>query len=127
VGIYNLLLTVWFFVQEKIKTMIAIYTFCSKGMLILIPKRRGEGYCKSVFGFHSSNKNCHLFDEIKPDWFVGDTCDIDGYLHLDLYLNSWDKRFEEGVQLTIEALKTIFPFVTEFKEDDNLFWEMALK
>ena len=108
------------------RVLVAVYILQSKSLSILIPKRRGGGFCKSVFGWHSANKNCLLFEEIKPTWFCGDTCDIDGFLQIDLRLNSWDDRFNEGVKLTLESLKQVFPFVTEFQENDELFWDVVL-
>lgn len=99
--------------------MKAIYAIYLKSIGVLIPKRKGTGYCKSVFGFHSSNKQSQLFDDIKPEWFAGDTCDIDGYLDIEIRIpNDWanNKEYKEGLSLTIDALKQCFPFVTEFQE-----------
>ena len=61
----------------------AIYICQSSALMVLIPKRRGMGYCKSVFGWHSKNDKAILFDEIAPAWFIsGDYTDLDGYLHI---------------------------------------------
>lgn len=112
--------------KNESRKLVAVYILQSKSLCILIPKRRGTGFCKSVFGWHSANKNCSLFEDVKPSWFCGDTCDIDGYLQIDLTLSSWDKKYNEGVELTLSALKEVFPFVSEFQENDELFWSAVL-
>jgi len=90
--------------------------------MVLLPKKRGVGFRKSVFGFHSKNDDYRTFDSVAPDWFVGDVFDVDGYLQIDLRLNSWDEKYKEGLRLTISALKWTFKYVSEFKEDDESFW-----
>jgi len=102
--------------------MTAVYCLQYQSMNVLIPKRRGKGYCKSVFGYHSTNDACNKFDSLRDygetpfRWFAGDTCDIDGYLAIDTKVYSWEGKYKEGVELTINALKKCFPFVTDFKQ-----------
>mgnify|MGYP007125706975 CR=1 FL=1 len=106
------------------KDTVAIYCLLNTTINVLIPKRRGTGYCKSVFGFHSANKVSETFDTLRDygknpfNWFAGDTCDIDGYLSIETKLFWMDERYKEGARLTISALKVCFPFVTEFKQVD---------
>lgn len=107
---------------------IALYTILTKSMCVLIPKRKSDGFLKSCFGFDSKNETSKLFDEIKPDWFLtGDYCDLDGYLSLDLRLPIDHPDFKSGIQETVQALLKVFPYVTEFIEDDKKFWAYLLK
>lgn len=97
--------------------------FCARGrqLLVLIPKKRGGGYLKSCFGWHSKNEAAKIFDEEKPNWFVtGDTCDIDGYLSIDLKLNTWDNDFQKGIEETISSLKKCFPYVIKWEDNSIL-------
>lgn len=105
---------------------VAIYIIQSKNLSLVIPKKKQAGFYRSCFGYHNKNEAACKFEDEAPEWFVGDTCDLDGYLSIDLKLNTWDKRFEEGLQETLKVLKSIFPYVSEFKEDDKLFWEIVL-
>lgn len=105
--------------------------FCARdtnNFLILIPKKKGKGYLKSCFGWHSKNKAANIFDDEKPDWFVtGDTCDLDAHLSIELKVRWWEKGFDKGIKETIAALQKSFPYVKEWKEDCELFWREVKK
>lgn len=112
--------------ESKKNTTVALYICQYYDISILIPKRRGVGYCKSVFGGHHSNANHKKFENIKPNWFCGDTCDVDGYLIIDTKIKTFQIGYDKGLKETLAALKEVFPFISEFKRDYDQFWHWAM-
>ena len=101
---------------------IAVYTFIMGHILIVIPKRKAEGYLKSCFGWHSHNQQSLEWMQLKPDFCSGDYCDLDN--HLDISLNK-DIRFDKKKTAELlYSLKLVFPHIEEFKHDDTLFWKI---
>lgn len=106
--------------HEKNIKLVGLYCTQQTSLNVLVPKRRGSGYCKSVFGFHSHNAASEKFVTLCDkhfNWFSnGDFCDLDGFLQITVTMNWWEPRYKDGLRLALAALKSCFPFVSEFKE-----------
>lgn len=88
-----------------------------------IPKRKGFGYVKSCTGWHSLNKQGKQLQDLLDsrkyiDIRLGDFCDIDGYLFINVkseFMVHIDKAKEIEEDLK-DIIVKVFPFVRGFIE-----------
>ena len=88
-----------------------------KCISILVPKKRGIGYLKSPFGGHHCNKHYFEFTSLNLT-YVGDCCDIDGYLSIDFRLNQWDEEYQFAINEIMTGIVTVFKQCEGYKEID---------
>lgn len=100
--------------MESIHT--SIYTYNSESFCIRIPKKRGDGFLKSAFGWHHRNRESELFDDIKPSFASGDYSDIEEYLHIDIKVNItyWDDDSKKKINQMLSVMQKVFPYITKF-------------
>jgi hypothetical protein len=102
-----------------------IYTCGALGhLMILIPKKTGNGYLKQPFGGAHANDAYRAFQRSHPAWFLNITGsdDSDGYIEIATKINSWDADFERGVSETMAALIAVFPHVEAWEKNTILFF-----
>lgn len=81
-----------------------------------IPKKRGVGFLKSVMGWHLINEAGRAWINHHPEAATGDYTDIDGYLDIQLRMFRWDAGYAEGIETVKQALMSIFPQITGWRE-----------
>lgn len=82
-----------------------------------IPKKSGNGYLASAFGWHSRNAAADQWGSERPKVITnGDYCDLDGYLAIVLTLYRWESGFEDGIEDLKRSLTIVFPHISEWRE-----------
>lgn len=103
------------------KPLLAEVFELSNGFGFRIPKRKGVGYVKSCTGWHSLNKQGKHLQEILDnreyiDIKLGDFCDIDGYLYINVkreFMVDVDKAKDVEKDLKLIIIE-VFPFINGF-------------
>lgn len=92
---------------------------------VLIPKRKGEGFLKSPFGGHHSNKYYWDFmNKMTNERHFKDVSDIDGCAYVSTYLCYYEEGFDKHEENILKALESVFKHVNGFERiTRHDFWK----
>ena len=106
--------------------MKAVYTTTNLGQTVClkVPRLRGNGFVKSICGFHSMNDVYrNLMDD--ADEVINHKegiADCDGYLSVPIRSFDWDADHEEKVKVVLDAIQKQFPRITEWEDVGSSFF-----
>jgi hypothetical protein len=103
-----------------------LFTQGATALCFRIPKRRGKGYLKSCFGWHTTNEQSKEFEQLLQEAedslefngvYYKEYADIEGYLDLETsYETRLRGRRSQFVKSVLACLLAVFPHCDGIEE-----------
>ena len=95
------------------------FTFQADGLLVLVPKKRGNGFLKTPYGHHTIQALDDILDQ--ATLLAKNLYGLDGYLYFQVKTYSGDE--EKIAPILMPLLETYYGFVSEYV-GNSLFFDI---